>query len=63
MVLELSQTSQKQENLRRFVSSLFHKMTAIQKNINEEYEESTLSEEEFYGSEIDSYDDDNDFLL
>ena len=32
-------------------------------DINEEYEESTLSEEEFYRSEIDSDDDDNDFLL
>ena len=32
-------------------------------DINEEYEESTLSEEEFYRREIDSDDDDNDFLL
>lgn len=32
-------------------------------DINEEYEESTLFEEEFYRSEIDSDDDDNDFLL
>ena len=34
-----------------------------QKDINEEYEESTLSEEECYGIGIDSNADDNDFLL
>ena len=34
-----------------------------QEEISEEYEQSTLSEEEFYGSQIDSDDDDNDFLL
>ena len=33
-----------------------------QEDINEEYEEFTLSKEEFYGSKIDSYDD-NDFLF
>ena len=33
-----------------------------QKDINKEYEENTLSEEEFYGSEIDS-DDYNGILL
>ena len=34
-----------------------------QEDINEEYEESTLSKEEFYGSKIDSDDYGNDFLL
>ena len=33
-----------------------------QEDINEEYEESTLSNEEFYGSKIDSYNY-NDFLF
>ena len=36
---------------------------SYQEDINEEYEESTLSEEEFYGSKIDSDGADNDFLL
>ena len=34
-----------------------------QEDISEEYEEITLSEEEFYGSEIDRDAADNDFLL
>ena len=51
------------ESCNGLISELILCDNSDQEDINEEYEESTLLEEEFYVSEIDSDYDDNEFLF